>query len=88
MVVIPPTQAPAQRGEWYDDEGKWEHRRKVLPPHVVRRLAHESSEGGRARCHFCGYSFCAGYMKMVRVAPWPAEEDFVCKDCREVKGLN
>jgi len=56
---------------------------RVLPPHVRRRLAKKSSEGGRARCCECEEYFSVTYMSFCQIDMW--RQDWVCADCRADK---
>jgi hypothetical protein len=67
-----------------EEDGPQEHaeakrRHGFIPPHIIRQLARGSSEGGRARCHYCITMFSVTYMRVKKVGPF--EEDWVCRDC-------
>lgn len=58
---------------------------KTLPPSIIRKIQHASSEGGRAHCRFCKQSFSMQYMAMVRITCF--ENDFACAQCRKERQL-
>lgn len=53
---------------------------RMLPPAVRRKLAQESSAGGRCQCHNCGEFFSVTYCKVVEIS-WRVT-DWLCADCR------
>jgi hypothetical protein len=66
-------------------EGQHPRVRKGFPAHLVRKMAMESSEGGRAKCDFCSHFFSANYVYAVRTS-WISEA-MACRDCIKSKNL-
>jgi hypothetical protein len=54
---------------------------KVMPPAVLRSIAHKSESGGTAYCHYCNMRFAMYYMKMCKISSFL--QDHVCADCRK-----
>jgi hypothetical protein len=51
-----------------------------LPPAVLRKIAKNSSSGGRATCFVCHETFAMYFIKLCKVAPF--RQEHVCQDCR------
>lgn len=54
--------------------------RGALPPAVLRKIAKNSSAGGRATCFVCHETFAMYFIKLCKVAVFRNEH--VCQDCR------
>lgn len=52
-------------GEYYPEGGGGG--RRVIPPDVIRKLAHKSKEGGTAWCFKCGVKYSMSHIRMVKV---------------------
>jgi hypothetical protein len=59
----------------YEQKGK----RRVMPQEIYRRIAHESTEGGVAKCHFCRHNFSMNYIVLAIISSF--KTDHVCRDC-------
>jgi len=60
-------------------------KRGALPPEVLRRIAMDSSDGGRGYCKCCHHYFAMYYLKMVKFSAF--DKDLCCADCRKDKHL-
>ncbi len=73
-------------GEYEPDyKGKPKGKRRVIPAAVLRKIAHESHEGGTAFCPYCSMYFAMYYMRRVHTKPFTIE--LVCCDCRKAHGF-
>lgn len=59
--------------------------RKCIPPHILRKMAHESSEGGKAFCECCHTYFAMYYIRTVKLSTF--RMGFACVDCIKEKHL-
>jgi hypothetical protein len=64
-------------------------KKKYHPPSraKIREEALHSYEGGRMKCDYCGYTFAAAYVRLVRPESWLQEPKPACRDCRESHNL-
>lgn len=53
--------------------------RRMIPPAVLRRLAHESTEGGTATCEMCHTIFSMHYIRYVKLSTF--RSGHACVDC-------
>ena len=83
--------AKGKSGDWVDlgsdssYTGKPKGKRRVIPKAVLRKIAHESTEGGTARCPYCNTRFAMYYIRRVRVGAFQIE--LVCCDCKKEHGF-
>ena len=79
-----------KKGNWVDlgsdtdYRGKPKGKRRTIPQHVLRQIAHERKDGGTAMCWVCKTWFAMYYIRRVHVAAF--EIEFVCCDCKKSRG--
>jgi len=63
--------------------------KKYHPPSrdKIREEALNSHDGGRMKCDYCGHTFAANFVRLVRPESWLAEPRPACRDCRESHNL-
>ena len=57
-------------------------KRRIIPGHVIREMAKQSKEGGRARCEWCFTYFTVTYTMLCKRTPF-TEPEWACRDCRK-----
>ena len=57
-------------------------RRRIIPGDVIREMAKQSKEGGRARCEWCKTHFTVTYLMLCKRANF-TEPEWACRDCRK-----